>query len=159
ADPARYERVQSGPGKLTMCEAAMQCRVSETRVVGLRPSSPRLIRCRLRRQRRGATLILVLCAALIVSVIGLSGLTVARLNVRRGSQGNDWTEAGVLAMAGVENALAAIDNNYFWWRWTYANDAESTPRTLGHGTVSWKLVDDSLEGTDGSLADDFTDPV
>ncbi|MGE0607930.1 MAG: hypothetical protein AB7O62_12620 [Pirellulales bacterium] len=108
--------------------------------------------------RRGATLILVLNTSLLVSVIGMSGLLVARANARRAMQSNDWAEAGVLAMAGLEHGLATINSNSYW-RLFYASGYEVSSKSLGNGTFTWKVVDDALGGSDYALWNDSSQPA
>jgi hypothetical protein len=110
--------------------------------------------------RRGTTYILVMGAASIISVIGLSGMMVVRLQQRSAAMSNDWNEAGILAQSGIELGIARInaDPN---WRTTYANNTECAPIALGNGNLTFKLVDAALgtPGGDGSLSNNTYDPV
>jgi Tfp pilus assembly protein PilX len=115
-------------------------------------SPPAKSRRRLR--PRGSVYIFVLGVATLVTVIGLSFLAVTRLSARANVHANDATEAEALAEAAVEYALSAIAGNPSW-RTTYSNGVQTAPKTLGGGTISFKLVD----GTDGDLANNATDPV
>jgi Tfp pilus assembly protein PilX len=95
----------------------------------------------------------VLATTLIVSLLGLTGLTVVRIERSRASVINDRVVARANARSAVELALRAIADDADW-RNTYINGVETAPRTLSatrHGTVSW-----ILEDTDGSLADTDT---
>lgn len=66
------------------------------------------------RRRRGSTYVMVLGVAVILTVIGLSSLTVARINTRAAVQANDWGEAQALAFSGAEYALAKISSTAGW---------------------------------------------
>jgi hypothetical protein len=113
-----------------------------------------------RRQRRGALYIVVLGVALTVSLIGMSGLMVSQLQLRRASQAQDWTEAGDLALSAIEQAIKLI-NSSSNWRSSYTNNTESYKYPMGNGTFSYKLVDAALgtPGGDGNLNNNTYDPV
>jgi len=91
---------------------------------------------------------------MLLTVVGLSVLTLARLKGREILWSNNSKEAGVLAEAAVEWALTklATDEN---WRTTYTNGVETAPVPLGNGTIRFKLVDEQ----DGNLANMPIDPV
>jgi hypothetical protein len=101
--------------------------------------------------RGGSALyIAVLSTALIVSLLGLAGLTIVRIERRRVSTTNDILVARMNARSAVQLALRRIadDPN---WQTTYSNGVETTPESLGPnaaGTLSW-----ILEDSDGSLTD------
>jgi hypothetical protein len=106
-------------------------------------------------ERRGSLYLSVLGVAMIVSIIGMSAMTVARLNLRSVGGRQDRREARILADAAIELGAGIVmqDTN---WRTSFQNGQEypSTPFTMGSGTITWKLVD-----ADGDLADDAADPV
>jgi hypothetical protein len=112
------------------------------------------------RQRRGTTYILVMGAAAMIGVIGLSGMLAARIQQRGVALGNDWNEAAFLAQSGIELGIARInaDPN---WRTNYVSGVESAAIPLGSGSASFKLVDAALglPGGDGSLNNNSFDPV
>jgi len=89
-----------------------------------------------------------------VAVIGLSVLTLAQINSRTAGMNNDSAEAAELAISAVELAQLKLSTNANW-RTTYTNGVTTTPLALGHGTVSFQLVDP----TDGDLANNTTDSV
>ena len=106
--------------------------------------------------RRGSALyITVVGVTLIVSAIGLSAVTVARLRLRATTQQHNLLEARRVASSAVENALVVLNSNPNW-RTDYLNNVEypSTPVPLGDNTFTWKLVDD-----DAVLDDDESDVV
>src|SRR5437773_6647095 len=105
-------------------------------------------------RHRGAVYVYVLATSLLVSIVGLSVLTVAQINARASRQGNESIQAELLAESAVEYALSALaaDAN---WRTTYTSGSLTTGKTLGHGSISFKLVDEN----DGSLGNNTTDPV
>jgi hypothetical protein len=104
-----------------------------------------------RQHRRGGALyIAVISTALIVSLLGLAGLSIVRIERNQASNMNDRNIARSNARSAVELALRVVANDSNW-RNTYTNGVETTPQSLGpngRGTVSW-----ILEDTDGSLTD------
>lgn len=106
-------------------------------------------------QRRGSLYISVMGVTLIVSMIGFSAITIARVHLRRSQNSTDMVEAQKLAFSSVEYAVLSINNDPSW-RTTFTNNIESpsTPIPLGNGTITFKLVD-----SDGNLADNTTDAV
>jgi Tfp pilus assembly protein PilX len=102
-------------------------------------------------KRRGSALyIAVLSTALIVSLLGLAGLTIVRIERRQVSTTNDILVARMNAHSAVELALHRIADDPDW-RTTYTHGVETTTESLGAnatGTLSW-----ILEDSDGSLTD------
>lgn len=94
------------------------------------------------RPRRGAAYVLVLCAGILLSVVGMGILASSRANSRTASQSADLAEASVLAESAVEWGQAVINTNSSW-RTTYSNNVETTPQTLGRGQISFKLVNET----------------
>ncbi len=105
--------------------------------------------------RSGTLYIAVMGTAIIVSVMAFSALALARLHLRDAQESNDWYEARLAALSGVENAVTRINADEDW-RTNFQNNVEypATPVSMGSGTFTWKLVDE-----DGDLADDESDPV
>jgi hypothetical protein len=97
---------------------------------------------------------MTLGAALLVTVTGLSAVTVARINLRNTTRSNDWAEAEFLALSGVEHALELInqDSN---WRNTYQSGQATSKVTFGRGSFSWMLVDEA----DSDLRDAKGEPA
>jgi hypothetical protein len=116
-------------------------------------STPRPVAQR-RRRRAGAAYLLVLSAGMLMSVIGLGILTASRSATRSAGQAADLDEAALLAEAGVEWGMAAVAANASW-RTTYASGIEAAAKTVGRGTVTFKLVDE----TDGNLSNNASDAV
>ena len=108
-----------------------------------------------RHHRRGAALyVAVMFTALIVSLLGLSGLTLVRVERERAALCTDRLMAMRNARSAVELALVVISNDSDW-RNTYTNGDETTPQLIGaseQGMVSWVLED-----SDGSLTDADTE--
>lgn len=104
-----------------------------------------------RQHRRGGALyIAVISTALIVSLLGLAGISIVRIERKEANSMNGMLIARYNARSSVELALRVIadDPN---WRTTYPSGVETTPQSLGPngiGTVSWVLED-----SDGSLTD------
>lgn len=105
--------------------------------------------------RAGYLYVAVMVVATLVGLVGLSAVSVARLNLRTTTRTVDSSSADFLAQSAVEHALAVIKNDTAW-RTTYLNNTEypSTPISLNGGTFTWKLVD-----PDSSLLDDDSDTV
>lgn len=105
--------------------------------------------------RRGTALyITVLSMALIVSLLGLAGLAIMRIELEQMETGNDRAAARQNARSAVDLALRVIANDPNW-RTTATNGVETTPQSLhanASGSLSW-----ILEDTDGSLTDADTD--
>ena len=109
--------------------------------------------------RRGSIYAVVLAMAILVSLIGLSAVAVGRINLRTASAGGDAASAELLALSGIEHAIAVVnaDNS---WRANYIHDQSIAPVDLGSGEFSWKLQDGTLDlnrdgtpdDTDGSLS-------
>jgi hypothetical protein len=116
-----------------------------------------------RAPRRGTIYVLVLGAASLVTMLGLCGLMVVRLELRAAAMSSGRHEADLLAMSAVEHALrtigdaeAAAEVSGGSWRDAFTDGATGATLVLGHGTMSWRLVDDS---GDGDLADDPSEPI
>jgi Tfp pilus assembly protein PilX len=107
-------------------------------------------------KRRGSAYLLVLGASLIITVIGLSVLTLAQISGRVLNQRNDTTECEALAQAALEYAATAI-NNSSNWRLTYQNGYMPPAVNLGRGTITFKITDTSGSATFSTT--DNTQPV
>jgi hypothetical protein len=105
--------------------------------------------------RRGYLYVAVMVTATLVGLVGLSAVSVARLNLRTTTRTADSSSADFLAQSAVEHALAVLKNDPAW-RTTYQDNTEypGTPISMNGGTVTWKLID-----ADGSLLDDDSDTV
>lgn len=105
--------------------------------------------------RAGYLYVAVMITATLVGLVGLSAVSVARLNLRTTTRTSDSSSADFLAQSAVEHALAVMKNDPAW-RTTYQNNVEypGTPIAMNGGTVTWKLID-----VDGSLLDDNSDTV
>jgi hypothetical protein len=92
--------------------------------------------------------------ALMVTVIGMSALTVFRVKVRSLEGVNDLAAARLHAQAGIQAGIYTIqmDTN---WRTGYAHNTWSAAEPIGTGTYRWKLVDE----VNGGLAVDAAAPV
>ena len=106
-------------------------------------------------ERRGTALyVTVLSTSLIVSVLGLAGLTLVKIERREMATGDDRRLARLNANSAVELALRVIDNDPDW-RTTYTSGVETTPQTLGPDSAA-RSVGSSRTRT-LSLADADTD--
>ncbi|MBC7771572.1 MAG: hypothetical protein H7210_03670 [Pyrinomonadaceae bacterium] len=103
--------------------------------------------------RRGSIYILVLGMSMIVSVVGFSVLTLARLDARALAMETRANEAQILAQGGVEYCM-----NYFSlikWQLDLTSDVESAPIALGGGSFTYKVVDE----LDGDLSNNTFEPA
>jgi len=107
--------------------------------------------------RRGSVYIAVLGVAMVTVICALAGMHLARSELTSARRSNDLHRAQFLAGSAVELAVgmmnrAPLDNGL--WRNAYTSGVETTPITVGNGSLSFKLVDE-----DGNLAGDLTDPA
>ena len=107
-----------------------------------------------RTRQRGGTYLLVLGMGTMLTVIGLSIGVAGRIAARTTAAERDWADAGVLAQAGAELALATI-NSESKWRAIRPNNDWNTAVTIGNGRVAWKLSDES----DNDISNNRADPV
>lgn len=105
-------------------------------------------------RQRGGTYLLVLGMGAMLTVIGLSIGVAGRIAARTTAAERDWADAGVLAQAGAELALATI-NSESKWRAMRPNNDWNPAVTIGNGRVAWKLTDES----DNDLSNNRADPV
>lgn len=100
------------------------------------------------RARRGMTYPMVLTAATLVFVIGVSALTASRIQNRAAATAIGAGEARFLARSAIElgRRMIAQDNN---WRTTQVNGDWLSETPLGEGTLSLAVVDPA----DGDLDD------
>jgi len=103
--------------------------------------------------RRGSIYLFVLIIAMLVSVVGVSAITLCRVNIRRTQAAADNGEARSLAGSAVEAAIAAVNADANW-RSHHLSGQETPQLAFGAGTLSWRLID-----ADGDLSDDPSDPV
>ena len=107
-----------------------------------------------RQRRRGTAYLIVLGAAVIVTLLGLTALTGVRIQ-RRSTLGlADVAEARLYARSAIELGMLTIKSTAAW-RTVQPHGAWVSSRTLGRGTFSLDVVDP----TDGILSDDVNDPV
>ena len=107
------------------------------------------------RRRRGSAYLAVLGAATIVSIIGLSALLIARINLRRATDTTDLAQARLCAMSGVNMGLLMIEQNRDTWRDTFIDAGGTLPKVdIGCGSFELNAVDP----VDGDLADG-DDPI
>jgi len=106
------------------------------------------------RRQRGSMYVAVLMTAIVVTVIGISGLAVTRIQLRSTDGASQVTAACFYAQSAVEMGLHLVNADPDW-RTTYTNDTWTTPQPIGLGAYTWKLVDEQ----DGDLANDATQLV
>jgi hypothetical protein len=109
-----------------------------------------------RSHRRGAALyVCIVYTALLVSLLGLAGLTVLRIERKQGLQSFDVGRARCNARSGVQLGLTVLNSDSSW-RSRYTSGQETARRsvsTASQGTVSWMLqdLDGSLSNSDAGL--------
>ena len=113
-----------------------------------------MIRFNPRAGRRGGAYVFFLGTALLVTVIGMSALTVARVQMRSVVGADDAAAAELYARSAIEQALLIIYKDPSW-RDKEPHDTWSAKQFIGRGWFSWKLVDE----TKGSLTADRNAPV
>ncbi len=103
---------------------------------------------------RGSVYVLVLMTSVFVAVVGLSAMTVGRIQTRISNADLDAAKAGYYAQSmvdlGLYKAMTAPG-----WRATHTNDTWTADYTWGEAVVTYKFVDE----IDGNLANDPTQPV
>ena len=114
----------------------------------------RMTRTTTRVRRRGAAYVFFLGTALLVTIIGMSALTIVRVKVRAAEGGNDSLAARLYAQSAIEDAMLAICGDA-GWRDVITHDDWEPTQPIGRGSFTWKLVDeDNL-----SLTTDRNAPV
>ncbi|MEW6253537.1 MAG: carbohydrate binding domain-containing protein, partial [Planctomycetota bacterium] len=103
--------------------------------------------------RRAGIYVAILSIAVIVSLIGISALTLARRQLQGIGMNESAARADVYAQSVID--LAGLYLASPTWRSTYVHDTWSTPVDVGDGLLSFKLVDE----TDANLADSSDEPV
>jgi hypothetical protein len=104
-------------------------------------------------RRRGSIYAVVLAMAILVSLIGLSAVAVGRINLRTASAGGDAAAAELLALSGIEHAIAVVNADSAW-RSNYVHDQPIAAVPLGSGEFTWKLQDGTLDLNHDGLPDD-----
>lgn len=89
--------------------------------------------------RRGSVYLLVLAVGTVLSVIGLSMLSVSRAGAKSLSQSEDFMETRALAGSAIDHAMLAIASAPNW-RSTY--NGLTVTQNLGRGTFSWQVIDE-----------------
>jgi hypothetical protein len=105
--------------------------------------------------RSGYLYVAVMVVATLVGLVGLSAISVARMELRSAVETQDSSNATRLSQSGIELALAKLKTDPAW-RTSLASGTEYPPGgvSLNGGTLSWKVID-----SDGSLSDDNSDFV
>ncbi len=103
-------------------------------------------------RRRSAGYLLVLGAAMLLTVIGYASIMTARINTRMVTGTNDWAEAGALAIAAAELAPLLLLGDA--WRDNIQNGV-AVEFEFGGGTASIIYVDE----VDGDFSTGPYDPI
>lgn len=104
--------------------------------------------------RPGSALVLVLGTASLVTVIGIAGLTINRLNSRTTSASQDVSHARIMAQSAVDLGVWGLANNPSW-RSMIAHDKWADDTNYAGALISTKYVDE----IDGDLSNNNHDPV
>lgn len=115
---------------------------------------PRMLRLRglaVHPRCRGSVYLLTLGLAMILTLIGVAAVSAGRVGGRTMTDSQDWEEAQSLAFAGSEHAMTQINRT---GNWRTAFNGQTIQKSLGRGTFSWRLADE----TDNDLSDSTSDP-
>lgn len=106
-------------------------------------------RCR----RRGMTYILILGVAMMVTIIGLSALTVARVQRRTSARANESGAARFYARSAIELGFLSIRDDPAW-RTSLGSGWWLLDQPIGDGTMSLdvNIVDDGDEKSNNDVA-------
>jgi Tfp pilus assembly protein PilX len=96
----------------------------------------------------------VLGIAMLVTLIGLSGVLATRIERRNAALSLAASQADIAAQCFMDVVLFRLTHDLYW-RVNYINDAWSAPETCGEVAASFKLVDEA----DGDLANDEDQPA
>lgn len=107
-----------------------------------------------RRLRRGSAYVVVLGAAMIVTVLGLTAVQAMRVERRTSAGDEAAVKARFYAASAIDVVCYRLTNNPNW-RSITTNDIWSSPEIVGEATLSFKLVDE----LDAVLSNNVTDPV
>lgn len=97
-------------------------------------------------RRRGTAYVAVLGTTMLVTLMGVSALTVVRLERLAANATGDAERASLLAQSAVELALRETQSD--GWRTRHTSGAWSAPMTLEGGTMRYRFTDP----LDGNLA-------
>src|SRR5688572_3804413 len=90
--------------------------------------------------RRGAAIYtVVVFNAMLVGVLGLSALSICRIERKQSLASSDQLIARENAASAVASALARIKADSAW-RSTFTHNTESTAINFGTGSATWRLV-------------------
>ncbi|MBU0617198.1 MAG: hypothetical protein KKI02_05740 [Planctomycetes bacterium] len=103
---------------------------------------------------RGAAYVFFLGTALLVTIIGLSALTVVRIQLRAAEGANDVTAARIHARSAIDLGLAMInlDTN---WRGNLGSGPWASDRPIGDGTLSVEVT--IIDDGDGNAANNIVE--
>ncbi len=98
-------------------------------------------RAAFRFRRSGVAYVFFLGTALLVVVIGISALTLGRVQLRSAEDLTDSAQARLYARAAIEQVLLTLFSNSTW-RDSVPHDAWKMPAAIGDGTYAWRIVDE-----------------
>lgn len=104
---------------------------------------------------RGSAFLMIIQLSMIVSVVGLSAITIARIEHRGARADGDLTSARLHARAAIDMGLRMIEQDPGGWRTTFQTKSVITNQSIGTGTFSL----DADDPNDGVIDDDPTEPV
>ncbi len=105
-------------------------------------------------RRRGSAYLVILGAATLLTILGLSGLLAVRIELRGARTGEAAAKARVAAASALELALLRVGSDDLW-RKNYKHDVWTAEETVGEATCQFKVacqVDNSLLDHEGHPA-------
>lgn len=92
-------------------------------------------------RRRGSLYLAVLSVTMIVSMVALSAMHAARLQIKTTQQGERRQQARLLALSAIEHALAEFNSNRNWESdYNLGTEYPNSPVPVNDGEFTWKLV-------------------
>lgn len=114
---------------------------------------PRVLRSpRVARRQRGTVYLLVLSVTVMLVAIGVTAVTVGRIDLKSLRLEEDQAEARLFAQSVIEVVRLELERDDAW-RKTYTSGEWTAYRNVGQTSYRFKLVDEQ----DGLLADNETD--
>ena len=105
-------------------------------------------------RQRGSTYLVVLSTAMILTVVGLSAILLARIQLRTVEKANAVADTRFYAQTAIEVGMLLIDTNPNW-RSSYPDGQWFNWVPMGQGYYKLFVTDP----TDGNIANSIADPV
>ncbi len=108
-------------------------------------------------RRRGSMYVAVLGTSMMITVIGYSALTLARVERSSAEGSSDFTAARFYAQSAIEMGQHYIRENPNW-RSNYSDEPPRFPKPIGTGEYSFEVTDGTGDG-DGDLKDNTSESI